>query len=274
MNALPTACNRRTMRRHQAPASRHFILVEGPRCGMLRSVRCATNGFTMIELLVVVAIMAILAGLLLPAISSVREAAKGQRCANNLRQMGIANFGYANDYDGLTVPAFKSNASGGNADWGATSSYWTKNAEFFEPIGIDNPNQLLTTQTRCPNSYEGTLTTSRNYGLNLSAPGYRFPAGKWWDNANNWRPASAVCAKISAVPPGTVMFVDGLDWIILGEYQNSGWTTASEVNGGAWEDKVAYRHRGLARVVLFDGSVRSLSKIQATTEDPKMWVGR
>jgi prepilin-type N-terminal cleavage/methylation domain-containing protein/prepilin-type processing-associated H-X9-DG protein len=62
------------------------------------------KGFTLIELLVVIAIIAILAAMLLPALERAREQAKRGVCMSNLKQMGVALYMYANNYEDWFPP--------------------------------------------------------------------------------------------------------------------------------------------------------------------------
>ena len=63
------------------------------------------HGFTLVELLIVIAIIGVLVGLLMPAVSNARESARKTACASNLRQLGAALMAYGADND-RKIPYF------------------------------------------------------------------------------------------------------------------------------------------------------------------------
>ncbi|KKR03524.1 MAG: hypothetical protein UT30_C0027G0008 [Candidatus Uhrbacteria bacterium GW2011_GWF2_39_13] len=61
-------------------------------------------GFTLVELLITISIIVILAGLLLPSLQHAKERTKGIACSNNLKQIGLTQSMYSNDFNDWIVP--------------------------------------------------------------------------------------------------------------------------------------------------------------------------
>lgn len=72
------------------------------RAGSDRDVRRA-RGFTLVELLVVIGVIALLVSLLLPALKGARESARAAICLSNQRQVGLAMLAYAQDFKGYVA---------------------------------------------------------------------------------------------------------------------------------------------------------------------------
>jgi len=74
------------------------------------------HAFSLVELLVVIAVIAILVSLLLPAVQAARESARAAQCKSNLRQIGIALHHY-HDVHGGFPPAFLGDSAGWRPSW-------------------------------------------------------------------------------------------------------------------------------------------------------------
>ncbi len=77
------------------------------------SVPWRHKGFTLIELLVVISIIALLVGILLPALGAARKSAQRIACASNLRQLAIAGAAYATDNQDILPYQFAGTSSQG-----------------------------------------------------------------------------------------------------------------------------------------------------------------
>ncbi len=131
------------------------------------------RGFTLLELLVVSAIIAVLAALLLPALSAARESARRAYCANNLRQLYLANAAYAADH-GRYVAAAPDIFSSNRQRWHGTRESGNKP---FEGAKSPLAPYLGSGQAirRCP-SFRDYNTAAAANAFEASCGGYGYNA--------------------------------------------------------------------------------------------------
>jgi prepilin-type N-terminal cleavage/methylation domain-containing protein/prepilin-type processing-associated H-X9-DG protein len=163
------------MPRHHGrePAARHRSLRESG--GGLRSrygsLRC---GFTLVELLVVVAIIALLAGILMPVFARAREKGRQSYCLSNLKQMAMAMMFYTEDFDGFYPPAV-GHAGRRPVDfsssWMGILAPYVKDPAVFIDLSSGHPNEPLRNYAFAPTvkaqGYPAILLTVDPWGTAL-----------------------------------------------------------------------------------------------------------
>ncbi len=123
------------------------------------------NGFSFVQLLVVLAILAVLLLLLLPAFQKARQQATSARCLSNLRQLGVASHAFLADHNGRLFPSmFWYNASNHPTDPGLRDYLGLQSST---PLG-DVPDSPFT----CPLlvgkfTHTGADRFKRTYSLNF-----------------------------------------------------------------------------------------------------------
>jgi len=198
-----------------------------------------TRGFTLVELLVVIGIIALLISILLPSLNRARETANRVKCSANLKSLGQALLLYANDNKGLYPRTVAFTANQVIPTWGTC---YTSTNPFAKTEGSDRPYNndvsaaiylLLNSQDlaaevfTCPSSgaekwdFNGGLNTSHNWGnwegqtainryLSYS---YQNPYGDNIVNTAGYKLTSSLGADFaiySDMNPGAIMQYDQL----------------------------------------------------------------
>jgi prepilin-type N-terminal cleavage/methylation domain-containing protein/prepilin-type processing-associated H-X9-DG protein len=169
-------------------------------------MRTKSRGFTLVELLVVIGIIALLISVLLPALSSARRQAATLKCATALREIGNSFQMYAIDNAGWYPPSQLLPASGkiynvNGLDYpnSGLGAYWFNFLAKYvtkTKVGLESQNGSDTTQQRtksifwnCP-AFEGYYTGSTaGGGYNRVQPGYGM---NWWPTMSASNPAPNV----------------------------------------------------------------------------------
>lgn len=150
----------------------------GAGCREGRGVR-SSSGFTLAELLVVLAIIAILVCLLLPVLTQARDTARMRVCASNLRQLGQAYRMYVDDNNGFAVPAPSTSLFDWRLQPGPLVNY-VKQPPIFVPEG--NPKRLWI----CPGDREhGNEAPVWRYNPGESLSSYMYMYGAFLATSQN-----------------------------------------------------------------------------------------
>lgn len=200
------------------------------------------RAFTLIELLVVVSIIAILAALLMPAISGASATAKQSKCASNLSQLFLALNLYAQDHSGLIVYSLNGSFSGDNWTNDIAPYIQLQGTKAVSGNGGTRPASILACPASTQLDYAGTYS---DYGKNIYINGNAPP------NAQPYQGYANVHITGLANPSQIMLFGDSIyrDIHLFFTQQNPPGGPMTDANG------ITYRHKGCANILYYDGHV-------------------
>ena len=219
---------------------------------LLRKVKIRI--FTLIELLIVIAIIAILAGMLLPALNAAREKARAIKCAGNLKQYGMAIAMYAHTYqDYLLIQNpvnHKTGTIGYIYQWGGY-------------IQTELMPKMREADWKAGRSINSCPSRNKNYGAALT--GYEQEANSYAHNtlalgsqAQGANPDATHKMSRLKQPAFYVGFCDSEVWCI----GSSGVLAKGRWNGSKEYDYVSFRHGNRSNAVFIDGHAAPLSALR------------
>lgn len=216
--------------------------------------------FTLIELLIVIAIIAIIASLLLPALNSAQERAKQLQCASHFKSFGQANSLYASAFNDWSVP---------NSIGGASASLWTANPAFIEFLNMRvlNPDWgrgVWHASRVCPNAIvpePGYGDPWRSSGRAYGKTYYGGEAGNGVNPVDYTERKNKIFRMTKVVNASQKFFImEAFGDAIANYWARSPQTWWKLGNNGSSQNYVAYRHGKdqTLNIVFFDGHVENL----------------